>query len=233
MTSIDLVILACAAAGALLIRLAQPGPNPPAKVLLETGMAAASSLVVWHVALPAELAAWFQANGAHLSVAGALAFLVNGGGVNLGSNVLARFNGKKPNGNGTSPGDKAGLVLVGVGLAVAGCSTLGYQRSTLSVPRDDALIVYGEARALVQVAEVIVRRECEAKRLADDVCRVAAGLHQRALAAGALIEAARAQRDELDPKQLQALLRLGLQLAGLGGITPAGLGVLGTLVPPQ
>ena len=116
-------------------------------------------------------------------------------------------------------------------LTLSGCSTLGLQSDTISLPRDQTLIAYGEAKATFRLGSVIVAQGCQAKKIDEVICRIGADLRAEAQTLDALLTAALVdKRGTLSPQDLQRFILLGGQIAALAGYTnPTGLLNLGTL----
>lgn len=118
------------------------------------------------------------------------------------------------------------LVLLGA-LALVGCETLGLQRSTLAIPRDETMELIGAARVLVQVGEYLIEPRCAAKQLDDALCRLGAKVRAEARAVDALIREAKLRGQDPSVQDVRAFFNLALQLAGVAGIgVPINLGGL-------
>ncbi len=232
---LQLVVLLTGAFGAFLFRLKQT-PAPRVAVLenpgtwLEVCLAGASSVVTWAL-LPADWQAWLS----NPLLAGCAAFVINGGGVNLASNVLqklpAALRGNGKTGTGSSGSVRLAL-LVALGLAAiaAAAAACSYLPGGTKPP---VLTVNLTAADLLRVGRIYGRLEvrlgdgCTLKALSDATCK---DLSTTSDELARVLDQAEKAPDQVTPAQVQRGFDLLLQLAGGLAASPVGGAALKALL---
>ncbi len=227
---LQVIVLLTGAFGAFLFRLKQTPPPRLACVedpgtWLEVCLAGASSVVTWAL-LPANWQTWL----ANPLLAGCAAFVVNGGGVNLASNVLKKLPAAlRGNGGGepaTRPpaGNSKGhirlgllLALAAAALAGAACAALGIQSTTVSFDRNELLFMYADLKEDYGAAKQLFEGTCAAKD--SPLCQRLAAADSKLKAADARfrqrVRADQFDLSQIDFQELAATVPKLLQLAAM------------------
>ncbi len=246
---LQLIVLLTGAFGAFLFRLKQTPPPRLACVedpgtWLEVCLAGASSVVTWAL-LPADWQTWL----ANPLLAGCAAFVVNGGGVNLASNVLQKLpaalrgNGGANGGNGAKrsgpprpippppprPGSTGSirlgflLALAVAALAGAACAALGIQSTTVAFDRNELLFMYADLKEDYGAAKQLFEGVCAGKD--SPLCQRLAAADSKLKAADARFRQ-RVRADQFDLNQIDfqelavAVPRLMQLAATVGAVIP-------------
>lgn len=110
---------------------------------------------------------------------------------------------------------RIGLLLVI--LFLTGCA--GWERATISLPRDEILLTYADARAEIRIASYLIEAGCQAKTIPEATCTAAARARDQLVALDLRLRAALLDRKaSLQPADLQGLLSLAGQLSRLAGL---------------
>lgn len=137
---------------------------------------------------------------------------------------------RKPPAGPTGQGGRAslGLLVILAALALlAGCASLGFQRSTVSFPRDELLLTYADARQDYGEAKALVEPGCIAKALPEATCAKLGQLRDRFVAADKLFRAAVLAKRNVGLEDLRGLLGVAAEIARLAGYPVPNLGGLG------
>ncbi len=229
---LQLIVLLTGAFGAFLFRLKQtPAPRlacvEDPGTWLEVCLAGASSVVTWAL-LPADWQAWL----ANPLLAGCAAFVINGGGVNLASNILkklpAALRGNGSNTTTTPPeaGSKGHvrlgllLALAAAVLAGAACAALGLQSTTVAFDRNELLFTYADLKEDYGAAKQLFEGVCAAKD--SPLCQRLAAADSKLKAADARfrqrVRADQFDLSQIDFQELAATVPKLLQLAATVGL---------------
>jgi hypothetical protein len=236
--SLDLLIILAGTLGALANRWAGPGPTMTRTTAIESLVAGLIMVIVNALGLvPSELQTAMMTNpvrtGAFVFV---VAFLAGPGLISVGKGILFKAAPTLKNGNG--PRDQTGSADLGLLLAwlviwlvvmalLTGCASLGYQRSSVSFPRDDLLLLYADIRHDYGGAVALVEPACLAKTLPEVTCAKLAQLRERFAAGDRLFRAAVVAKRDVSLDDLRGLIGLATELGRLAGYPVPGLGGLG------
>jgi hypothetical protein len=243
MMTTDLLLFIGAVLGALVNRLAGANPSRSWATLAETASAGGAMVLVNASGLiPAELREAMSTNPFRVGLFAFMAGLMIGPGlITLSKSLFFRFardgNGK-PNGQFGKPNGQSGSADLGLLLAwlviwlvvmvlLTGCASLGYQRSSVSFPRDDLLLLYADIRHDYGGAVALVEPACLAKTLPEVTCAKLAQLRERFAAGDRLFRAAVVAKRDVSLDDLRGLIGLATELGRLAGYPVPNLGGLG------
>jgi len=187
--------------------------------------------------VPSEtLAQWIPGLG---SITGAandpfIGFLLGALGAYSGIDLSWVLRRRLGNGTGPKAADQKGraslpVVLVAgvLALALAGCASLGLESSTVSFPRDELLLLYGDAKADYKLAEYLIGAGCAGKTIPEPVCAAGVRVQARAVEFDQRLRDAVAAKQALTLQDLRGFLAAAAELARLAGYPVPSLGGLG------
>lgn len=102
-------------------------------------------------------------------------------------------------------------------LTLAGCASLGYQRNSVSFPRDELLLFYADAKQDYGEAKALLEPGCAAKTVPAATCAKLAQLQERFVAGDKLFRAAVLAKRDISLEDVRGLLTLAAELGRLAG----------------
>lgn len=111
---------------------------------------------------------------------------------------------------------RAGVLLVLAGVLI-GCVALGLQRSTISVDRDETLLLYADVKAGIRETVALVTADCAAKRVPAETCERLGALLAKFQGWDTWFQARVAAKEDLKLDDLRGLLESAAAIARLAG----------------